>query len=549
MFERKLSNAIGLMILILVVSSCSNDKTASPSAALPTANAGALKAHIEFLAHDLLEGRDTGSRGYDIAAQYVVSHFRQYGLTPAGDNGSYLQNVTFRQRLLNMSKTSLTLHEDTDYSFSLPEQFVTSGSSASQFESITAPLVFVGYGISAPHLDYDDYANIDVTNKIVVLLNEKPANLPSEEAAHFASRHQRALAAAKHGAIGMIYLQTPQSEKRYAFARMKAQVARPAYTWLNQQNEPGNWIKGMKAGALLSQDAAARLLQSAPHQFSDLVAKSENQDPLPHFDLGTSATIQVGSDHRTISSPNVVGYVEGSDPELKNEYIVYSAHLDHIGIHSDHDGADAINNGAMDNASGTAIMLETARLFAENPPKRSVLFIAVTGEEKGLQGSDYFAQNPTVPVEQLVANINLDMPLILYPIGDVIAFGAEHSTLGRSVQNAAEKVGLQLSPDPMPQQNIFVRSDHYSFVKQGVPAVFLVPGFKSLDESIDGGKIFQQFFVDHYHQPSDQADLNIDYEAGTRFTEVNYLIGVEIANSERRPQWLEGDFFGDTFGR
>ena len=206
------------------------------------------------------------------------------------------------------------------------------------------------------------------------------------------------------------------------------------------------------------------------------------------------------SRHEEITSPNIVATLEGSDPKLKDEFVVFSAHLDHIGIshhkgeHGEHDEngeeIDTINNGALDNASGVSIMLETARLLTSQPaPKRSVLFVVVTGEEKGLLGSSYFAKNPTVPVMQLVANVNLDMPLILYPFADVIAFGSTHSSLGPIVETAANKIDISLSPDPMPEQALFTRSDHYSFVKAGIPSVFLMTGFKSKDPNLDGGQV------------------------------------------------------------
>lgn len=547
-----------LMATAFALTACQSEvehKTATDAVAntaKPEVNVrpNAIKAHIDFLADDLLEGRDTGSKGYDIAANYVVSHFSQFGLKPAGDNGGYTQQVRFRQRLLKPDSAVLQLQTSNgDVNFSYPNEFITGGSSVATSQSINAPLVFVGHGISAPELNHDDYAQVDVTDKIVVLLTGKPGNLPSEEGAHFASRYQRAKAAAKHGAVGMIYLQTPEAEKRYSYQRMQKNVDKPSLNWLDAQGEPGNSIPQLKGGALLSMEASEKLMQSAPQGYQALVEMAESKQPLPTFDLGFSATIASETEHDEITSANVAGIVEGTDPQLKNEYVVYTAHLDHIGGHHTDGDSDHINNGALDNASGTAIMLETARLFAENPTKRSILFVAVTAEEKGLLGSDYYAQNPTVPVEQMVANVNLDMPLILYPIGDVIAFGAEHSTMGDFVQHAVERIGLQLSPDPMPEQNIFVRSDHYSFVKQGVPSVFLVPGFKSLDESVNGGEIFKKFFAEHYHQPSDEATLPIDYQAGARFTKVNYLIGKEIANSASRPQWKEGDFFGDTFGK
>ncbi|MEE4244888.1 MAG: M28 family metallopeptidase [Kangiellaceae bacterium] len=409
-------------------------------------------------------------------------------------------------------------------------------------------------------MNYDDYKDVDVNNKIVVMLRGKPADFPSEEGAHYVSRNQRRAAAVKHGAVGMISLQTPQEEARYSYQRIVKTIATPAMNWLNEQQQPNDYFPQLKARALLSVDAASKLLANANYNYEQLIELAKANKPLPKFKLEGKLAVKSRSLHKSVVSHNVVAMIEGTDPALRDQVIVYSAHLDHIGTshtahqtddqatHAEND-IDIVNNGALDNASGVAIMLETARLFAENPPKRSILFVAVTGEEKGLLGSDFFARNPTVDIDNIVANINLDMPLILYPIGDVIAFGAQHSTMGQFVQQAAERVGLQLSPDPMPEENIFVRSDHYSFVKQGVPSVFLMPGFKSLDESVDGGKIFKEFFAEHYHQETDESTLPINYQSGAIFTQVNYLIGDNIANSDQLPRWHENNFFGELYKR
>jgi Zn-dependent M28 family amino/carboxypeptidase len=239
---------------------------------------------------------------------------------------------------------------------------------------------------------------------------------------------------------------------------------------------------------------------------------------------------------------------------LANEYVVYTAHLDHIGeLHgkdNDADHKDMINNGALDNASGIAVMLETARSFARDETlRRSILFVAVTAEEKGLVGSEYFAMNPTVPIESMVSEVNLDMPLLLYDFGDVIAFGAEHSSLGDTVREAAQSFGIELTPDPFPEQNIFVRSDHYRLVQQGVPSVFLVTGVKSLKGDVDTQVIFEGFLQEHYHKPSDDLNLPIHYGAAARFTRINTKIGEMVANNPERPAWREGDFFWETFAK
>ena len=539
------------LVLMGCTPQTNSDNTADgQESQIPTVKQAALKAHIEFLAHDLLEGRDTGSRGYDISAQYVASHFAQFGLKPAGIGAGYFQPVTFRKRQLKPSSAELTFTSNNgEIKLNYPEQFMSSGSSIATETSVTAPMAFLGYGISAPHLNHDDYADIDVKDKIVVLLMGYPETFPSEQGAHFSNSRVKAETAAKKGAVGIIYLPTPKSERRYSYARMMKNAGRPSFSWVDDKGAVSNSFPEIKGSAIISIETAKTLFNDEKISFDQIVELAENNEPLPGFTLKYSATLATETTHEETLSYNIAGIVEGTDPVLKNEYVIYSAHLDHIGIHGDEGESDTINNGALDNAAGTSIMIETARIFSQRPAKRSILFIAVTGEEKGLLGSDYFSRHPTVPIEQIIANVNIDMPLILYPIGDVIAFGAEHSSMGNYVQRAAEKIGLQLSPDPMPEQNIFVRSDHYSFVKQGVPSVFLIPGFKSLDESIDGGEIFRKFLAEHYHQASDETDLPINYEAGAKFTQVNFLIGEEIANSANTPKWHEGNFFGDLFSK
>jgi Zn-dependent M28 family amino/carboxypeptidase len=248
------------------------------------------------------------------------------------------------------------------------------------------------------------------------------------------------------------------------------------------------------------------------------------------------------------TSPNVVGIVRGTDPELADEYVVYTAHLDHNGIGAEVDG-DAIYNGAYDNAMGVSLLLEAARAFAESPPRRSILLVAVTAEERGLLGSDYFAHYPTVPTGSMVANINLDMPLFLYPLADIIAFGSEHSSLEGVVREAIAAEGFELTPDPMPEENIFRRSDQYSFVRRGVPATFLVPGFTSADPDIDGQAVVEDHRKHHYHRPSDDMSRPFHWGSALRFARANVRIGAAIANDDEPPAWNEGDFFGQKFGR
>ncbi|MFC3648068.1 M28 family metallopeptidase [Planctobacterium marinum] len=509
-----------------------------------------IKAHLRFLSHDLLEGRDTGSKGLEIASLYIASQFEQYGLQPAGDNGSYMQRVTFRQSFLDQDSPRFLLNkggETTELKY--PKEFLVSPSSTSEVAEVTGDLVFVGYGIIAPELNHNDYADIDVKDKIVVMLSGKPQSFPSEEGAHFASGYQKGKYAAENGAKGTIVIPTPRSEKARPYERSLSYIHVPRVRWLKDDGTPANTFAELKNGASLSPDTAKMLFADEQMTLDDIYAELEEDKSPKAFAMKSSIALSKKSEFKEITSPNVVAILPGSDPTLAAEYVSFSAHHDHIGIAKTVE-EDKINNGALDNASGTAVLLETARLLTQAPaPKRSILFVAVTGEEKGLLGSDYYAQNPTVPIESIVANVNLDMPVLTYEFADVIAFGAEHSSLKASVTAAAEYHDLTLGPDPMPDQAIFTRSDHYSFVKQGVPSVFVIPGWTAVDPEVDGGKKFGEFFGKCYHKPCDEYSDEFNWKAAVKFAEVNIQIGQTIANQDNKPTWNADSFFGNTFGR
>ena len=514
-----------------------------------------LQAHIRFLADDLMLGRQPGSAGYNIAANYLASQFQQMGLTAAGTDGSYFQQVPLRQAFLVPGSAALVLKRgDEANSLDFVEQFYMAPSLASTSSELEAGLVFVGYGIEAPELDHRDYADINVAGKAVVLLAGQPHDFPSEEGAHFASTAEKIKAAVNAGAAGVLMIHTPRAKKRFEWDRMKSLVGTPSMGWTHPDGEVQGVFDQIKGSALISHSAADGLFEGAAVDLGTVLERDENGEAPGRFELEGRISMRQRSTHQNISSPNVVAVLPGSDPLLANEYVLYTAHLDHIGeLHADsvEEGhGDRINNGALDNASGISVMLETARLLAEGgAPRRSVMFLAVTAEEKGLVGSEYFAMNPTVSIQSIVGVVNLDMPLLLYEFADVIAFGAGHSSMGDTVRSAAESYAIELSPDPFPEQNIFVRSDHYRFVQQGVPSVFLVTGMKSLDGSVDTQPVYEGFLQKHYHKPSDDLMLPIDYNAAAKFTRINTKIGALIANDPDRPVWQEGDFFGRTFAK
>ena len=539
-----------------VVVSCAGTSPSATVSPASGASAGAIEAHMQFLAADALAGRETGSKEHEIASLYIATQLQALGLQPAGDNGSYLQQVPLRKARLAQESANFTLHVDgKNTQLSYPKAFFTGPSLQFAQTKVTAPLVFAGYGMVSKEFGLDDYAGLDVAGKIVVLLTGRPDSLPSEEAAHLSSQKTRL--AAERGAVGIVTVHTPQQEKVRPYASSLLYLNTPSMEWLQPDGTPADSYPDLKAGAYVHHEAAAALFSKAPQSLADIFTQLDNKQNPAGFELGVSATLSRDSSHEDISSPNVIAVLEGSDPVLKDEYVVITAHSDHIGYSNDLRSDDKINNGAMDNAAGVAILLETARLFAQLPekPKRSILFVIVTGEEKGLLGADYFAHNPTRPIDKLVANVNLDMPVLLYPFADMIAFGANHSSLGKVVEQAAAKEGIALSADPMPEQAIFTRSDHYTLVKKGVPAVFLMTGFKSQDPKQDGGKIWASFFAKHYHKPSDDIPSLIKdygairYDFGAVFADINFNIALDVANTEQRPYWLKDSFFNGAVGQ
>ncbi len=528
-------------------SGCSNKGQSGQTAFSP----GAISAHVRFLADDLLEGRFTGTRGYDLAAAYVATQFESYGLEPGGDDGTYYQQVPFRSAvrvagaqsllLINGGKTT-KLVELQDFVLRTPDRVHTKS-------NVTAEVVFAGFGISEPVINHEDYANIDARGKIVAMFDRAPDAFVPNELAYYASTSYKVQTAVAHGAVGVLFLRTPAEEERVPWQRLTANQERPAMAWRDEAGglHPG-WpeIQGL---VRLNRSGAEALFQNSKVPFTDAVTAAEAGKP-QSFDLGITVRMSSRSRHHEFSSPNVVAVLPGSDPVLKDEYIVYTAHLDHVGT-GDPVNGDPVYNGAHDNAVGTAMMLEVARNFAsaETRPGRSIIFLALTGEERGLLGSDYFAQNPTVPRDNIVANLNLDMFLLLFPMTEVVAFGAEHSSLGAVAERAAAQVGLKLTPDPMPEETIFVRSDQYSFVRQGVPSLYVDTGLNTDAAGFDGPTLIREWLKNSYHKPSDEYDPAMHFESGARAAHFNFLIGMEVANTKARPTWNEGDFFLEKFGQ
>lgn len=510
----------------------------------------AIRAHVRFLADDLLEGRGTATRGHEIAAKYMAAQFEKLGLAPAGENGSYFQVVPLRQGRPDESKSSVTLvRGGKAETLTYRKDFITGADPGRADTSVEAAVVFVGDGVTAPEQNYDDYKGVDPKGKIVAMLPEAP-NFETTLKAHYSSTEVKVANAAVHGAVGILWIDDPVMEQIYSYKEQVRDLAFPQLRWLDKAGKPNDYWPAVKASAYLSMEAAQKFFEGSGHSAEEVYATMKAGKP-QSFAMAMTAKIHNVTKLEDVHSPNVLAKIEGSDPVLKNEYVVYSSHLDHVGIGEAENG-DNIYNGALDNASGSAILLELAKAFqGMNPkPKRSILFASVTGEEAGLLGADYFAHYPTVAKAAIVANVNMDEDQMMWPLEDIIAFGAEHSSLQKTVETAAKRMKLSLSPDPMPEEVVFIRSDQYPFVKEGIPAVFPVPGFKSSDPKINPMAIFKNWEATRYHHPGD--DMNqpgLLWDEAAKYARFVFLCGYLIANDAERPKWNKGDFFGEHYGK
>ena len=519
----------------------------------PRFSADRIKADIAFLSDDLLQGRDVGSVGHEIAARFVAQRFAALGLTPMGDIGpdgqrGWLQRITFQKTEYAQGPAGIEISGPKGKTaFEHGKQVIIGASANEPHLDLTAPLVFVGYGIDNEALKINDYAGLDVKGKIVVLLRGYPTGMASEEGAHLSAT--KAQMAQAHGAIGVITLATNASAKVRPWAKALQYAFNPSYAWVGPDGKVNEGAPGIRTGILASDEAAEALLAGSPQTLAQIRAQADKPGARPKgFALKTTLHAFVNSKGSRVTSPNVVAMLPGGDARLKDQTVVLSGHLDHLGVGDakpgEAAGKDRIYNGAMDNAAGTATTLEVARVMVADkaPPRRSVVFLISTAEEKGLLGADYYANHPSVPAASIVGNVDLDMPVLLYPFTDVIAYGADHSTLGPIVASAVKPMQVALAPDPMPAETIFVRSDHYRFVRKGVPAVFLATGWAN-----GGGKAYGDFLAHTYHQPADDMNQAWNWRAGARFAEANYRITRAMADGDTPPLWFKGDFFGATF--
>jgi len=507
-----------------------------------------VRAHMTILADDAMQGREAGTAGYVRAAEYVAAQFAGFGLAPMGDDGSYFQSVPFLSTRLVAESATLALTRDGQvWPLVFGEDFVTFGSFNADDESVTAALVFVGYGIDAPDHGHDDFAGVDASGKIIVRLTGAPPGFPTDERAYYSSSWVKDSVAVARGAVGVITVRTPVDLPRLTWDRYLSASGSTSMAWTDNDGSPFDTYPELKGEAVLSEAAAAMLFKTAGRDL-DMVFARREWGETGAFELGIAATLSRRSLRDRTSAPNVIAMIPGTDAKLQGQYLLYTAHLDHLGIRKGKAGDD-IHNGAYDNAAGVATMLEVARVMAADPEtlRRAVVFAALTGEEKGLQGSSYLAQHPPLEIGSLAAVINIDMPYLGFPIAEIMGLGVEHSSLKAALENAASQAGLDYTADPRPELVRFIRSDQFSFVRRGVPGLNLKPGARSSDPAFDGPAMHEAYLKDHYHQPSDDLELPFSQEGSERFARVALLLGLQVANGGQRPRWNDGDFFAREF--
>jgi hypothetical protein len=519
----------------------SNGFTDSARSAAAGIRPEAIAGHIRFLADDLLAGRDPGTHGYDVAARYVASELQAIGVQPAGENGTYFQKVPFVRGTPTMGSLEVTGGTGAPVVFVRGENLIVFTDLDKGVTDVSGELVFAGHGIAVPEYGYDDFAQVDVRDKVVVILAGAPRSeradfFPALASSVYGQSERVASDLTRRGARAIIWVWPPAKEalapfpvlaSHYEFDSMRLED-RPALA-------PGLMIPTAAFDALLRQAGRTETV-------ADLVAASAQGKP-KGFALGLRARVRRESKIRRITSENVVGLLPG-DPASPTgkEMIIYGAHLDHMGIGKPVDG-DNIYNGASDDAAGVASLLETARAFTRlgHPPRRGILFVFVTAEERGLLGSEYFARHPTVPLQELVADIDVDGAYPVHPLKDVVALGTDESTLGGDVARAAAALGLRVSPDPEPEESYFVRSDNFNFVKKGIPAAQTFNGLAGLTpEQVTAERAFWR---KRYHQPQDNFEPDRDWEPFAQLTRFNFLLGVSIAQAPARPAWNANSWF------
>jgi Zn-dependent M28 family amino/carboxypeptidase len=502
-----------------------------------------IREHTRFLASDLLEGRGVGQRGGDIATEYIAAQFALAGARPAGDSGTFFQKVPLVGIETSPDARLSATGGGKTVDFKFLDEFVGVSQRQTAQTDFDAEAVFVGHGIAAPEWNWDDFKGVDVKGKLLVLFTNEPTStdpkfFDGRALTYYGRWSYKYEEALRRGAAGVIIIHTDPTAG-YGWEVVRNSWGRELPYVKLAPGEPSLAIQGW-----VTREAGDRLLAMAGKNVDELLAASEKRDfkPIP---LAIHVRGSLPSKVRAIDTRNVAAVIPGSDPKLKDEYVIFSAHWDHLGIGAPVNG-DAIYNGAVDNATGCAILIELAHAWAELPqkPRRSALFLSVTAEEGGLRGSEYYAAHPIFPAAKTAIALNYDA---IFPWGrakDVVIGGAERTTVYPLAQQIAKRLDLDVSPDDQPEQGHYFRSDHFSFAHAGIPAFSIDHGTQFAGKPADyGEKMYQEYNSKHYHQPSDEFQADWDFTALQQAAQYGFLLGRDIANQDKLPDWRPGDQF------
>jgi len=534
-------------VVILSITVLAQRKSTSPSISEST-----LRAHVRFLSDDMFEGRGTGARGGEMAAKYIASQLEEIGLKGAGDGGSFFQQVALVGVKADPNTKLIVSGRNDKETFKFADDFVAFTGAQTEHVDVDADLIFVGYGINAPEQRWNDYKGqpADYRGKILVMLvndppatTEEPVLFGGKALTYYGRWTYKYEEAARRGAAGAILLHTDQSAG-YPWSVVRTSNGSWRFDIARTENDPTPYLQFR---SWITDDAGKRLMKLAGQDLDALRARAASRDfqPVP---LGIKVKLDLKSEVKRVSAPNVVGILPGSDPKLRDQYVVYSAHWDHLGIGAPNKNGDTIYNGAVDNATGVAAVLAIAQAFANLPaaqrPRRSSLFLFPTAEEQGLLGAEWYSKHPVVPLNKTAANVNLDSMNILGPTSDFIPLGAERSSLKAVVEAVAREKGLHVSQDSRPEQGSFFRSDHFPFAKVGVPSISLKEGNEYVGHPKEWGEEqFRAYNTAHYHQPSDEIRDTWDYRGMIQETEIAMAIGRRIADTDAMPKFNPGDEF------
>lgn len=502
----------------------------------------AIQAHADFLASDLLEGRATGSRGYDLAAAYVAAQFRQYGLKPVGDSNSYLQRVPLVEATVVLPGSAVSIkHESITDNFEFGSDYLPAANFFSSPVALTAPLAFAGFGITAPEYGYDDIANVDLQGRIAVILQGAPKRFRAATRDYYAWRDIKYANLIRHGAVAVIEIMMDESPLESSNTTSSWERA-VALSWvsdmrrLNGDDEPVEPFPELKLKLRFNASAASRLFTNS-HPWEQVLSNAVAGTP-QGFALPGSMTLSATTGLRHIESNNVVAVIAGSDPELRREYVLVTANLDHLGRGAAVNG-DSIYNGLQHNAAGVAMMLELARSIMMQPqrPLRSIVFAAVTAGEKSAQGIQQFLKSGPIAANNIVAAVSLNTPLPLLRTNDVLAIGSEQSSLGKTLITVAQRAGLRLSTADNADDSL-VNGELVPLVQAGIPTLGIINGIHARNARTDMHGLKRDYLLNHFDQPSDDAsNAAFDVDAARELTLVSAYLTLAVANDSTRPIW------------